>query len=292
MAEVSRALDHVARMHGFRLEDEHLPFGGEAVSRYGHPLPLPSRSALLESDAVLVAVGGEPALDGIEAELDLRAAVTHVRLGDGHVVYVLSPQADDVADWTVHRAFGLARATRGRLTSLDSDGGWAEMVDRLAEHHEGVAVEHLSAAMGLPALAFEPERFDVVVTSPSFAETAGQIVASVEREPRIVAYGRLAGNGPGVFAPAHGSQADIAGQGVANPSSLLLAAALMLGEGLGQRAAAEALGGAVEGACRTRLRTLDRLLSGIAATTREFTDVVLRELPVTTPNVEFRGVRG
>ena len=41
--------------------------------------------------------------------------------------------------------------------------------------------------------------------------------------------------------PAHGAAEDIAGQGVANPASMLLAAALMLGEGLGERGAAETL---------------------------------------------------
>ena len=44
--------------------------------------------------------------------------------------------------------------------------------------------------------------------------------------------------GPGIFGPTHGSAPDIAGQGVANPSGMLLAAALMLSEGLGERAAA------------------------------------------------------
>ena len=61
----------------------------------------------------------------------------------------------------------------------------------------------------------------------------------------MVASGRLAGTGPGVFVPAHGAAEDIAGQGVANPASMLLAAALLLGEGLGERRAAETLTGAV-----------------------------------------------
>ena len=54
---------------------------------------------------------------------------------------------------------------------------------------------------------------------------------------RVLAWGRLAGEGPGIFGPNHGTAADIAGQGVADPSSMLLAAALMLGEGLGERGA-------------------------------------------------------
>ena len=79
--------------------------------------------------------------------------------------------------------------------------------------------------------------------------------------------------GPGVFGPTHGAAIEIAGQGVADPRSMLLAAALMLGEGLGERAAAETLSAPSRGrrsrqrptrppasatacsrSCRTRLR--------------------------------------
>ena len=68
---------------------------------------------------------------------------------------------------------------------------------------------------------------------------------------------------------------------------MLLAASLLLGHGLAERAAGETLAGAVSLACTSRARTLDRVLRGIAATTREFTDVVLSELPVSVATAEF-----
>jgi 3-isopropylmalate dehydrogenase len=102
-----------------------------------------------------------------------------------------------------------------------------------------------------------------------------------------VASGRLAASGPGVFAPAHGAAEDIAGQGVANPASLLLAAALLLGEGLGERRAAETLTGAVLEACTNGVQTPDMVTSGLGATTREFADAVLSELPSSLTTAEF-----
>jgi 3-isopropylmalate dehydrogenase len=286
MAEACRTLSEVGRLHGFHIEDLHVPFGTEALSRSGHPIPLATRAAYLSADAILLATGGEPAIDGIESELDLRAAITATRFSGGDV-RVISPLSDDLAEWTVARALQIARSSRARLASVDEDGPWHELVDRLAGVHDGVVVEHLSVASGLPALAFEPERFDVVVTGTRFASPLAEVAASVEREARVVASGRLSANGPGVFAPAHGKAQDIAGQGVANPSSMLLAAALMLGEGLGERAAAATLAGAVTHACGKGRRTLDRLLHGIAATTRQFTDSVLAELQTAASNAEF-----
>src|SRR5262249_12092909 len=55
MAEASRALGEVSSLHGFRIDEVHPPFGGEALSRAGHPLPPATRQATLTADAVLVA---------------------------------------------------------------------------------------------------------------------------------------------------------------------------------------------------------------------------------------------
>ena len=78
-----------------------------------------------------------------------------------------------------------------------------------------------------------------------------------------------------------------AGHGVANPSSMLLAAAMVLGDGLGQRLAGDTLVGALSDALRGRVSTADRLRRGVAATTREFTDVVLAGFQNHHPNAEF-----
>ena len=135
-------------------------------------------------------------------------------------------------------------------------------------------------------LAFHPERFDVVVTPTAFAEPLVGLVAHGHR-PRVVASGRLARSGPGVFAPTHGAAEDIAGQGVANPASMLLATALLLGEGLGERRAAETLTGAVLEACTSGVQTPDMVATGVGATTREFADAVVTGLAGSLTTAEF-----
>jgi len=290
MAEASRVLDEVSRLHGIRIADVHVPFGSEALTRHGHPLPPSTRAAYLEADAVLVAASGGPELDEIEAELDVRAALTRVLFAPRGDVTLISPLADDLAEWTIEAAFQIARERQARLASVYPDGAWRELVDEIADRHDGVLVEHLSVAAGLPALAFEPERFDVIVTGARLADALAGIACAIEREDRVVAAGRIAGNGPGVFAPVHAPSADDAGHGVANPSPMLLAVALLLAEGLGERSAAATLLEALTGAASSGLRTADGLRLGAAATTRQFTDAVVALLPATVTTAEFFGM--
>ena len=80
MAEASRAVAAVSHLHGFAVDEAHVPFGGDAVRRFGHPLPPATREACREADAVLVAATREPALEGVKASLDLTWRVTRVRL--------------------------------------------------------------------------------------------------------------------------------------------------------------------------------------------------------------------
>jgi 3-isopropylmalate dehydrogenase len=286
MGEASRTIAAVSRLHGFTVEEAHVPFGGEALTRCGHLLPVSTRTAYLDADAVLVAAAREPALEGVESELDLRASVTRVCFAPRGELTLLSPLDEDARDWTIERAFELARASRGHVASVGDGPEWRGLVETAARASGGVQVEHVPPAQALRALAFEPGRFDVVVAVPVLAAALADVAAS-GRTARVIASGRLSEGGPGVFAPDHGPAHEIAGQGVANPSSMLLAAALMLGEGLGERAAAETLAGAVREACGNGLRTPDMLAAGVGATTREFADVVLAELPWSVTNAEF-----
>jgi 3-isopropylmalate dehydrogenase len=286
MAEASRALAEAGRLHGFRVDEVHAPFAGEAVSRYGHPLPATTRAACREADAVLVALTREPALEGVKAELDLTWRVQRVRLPDGDLA-IVSPLTDDAEAFAVEQAFELARSRRARLSAVGEGGSWDALVEREAERHPGVLVEGATPSRVLPALMDSPDRFCVIVTQAVFAEVVSDLAAASRNGSRIVASGRLSPSGPGVFGPTHGSAPDIAGQGVANPSGMLLAAALMLSEGLGERAAGRTLERAVSHAIADGWRTADLAGRGPASTTRDFNDAVLAMMPRARTDVEF-----
>jgi 3-isopropylmalate dehydrogenase len=285
-AEASRALRAVSRMHGFGVEELHVPFGGDAVRRFGHPLPSFTRAACAEADAVLVATTREPALEVVKAELDLSWRITRV-CARGSELAVVSPLVDGALDLAVDRAFRLAVSRRARLTSVGDTERWLAAVEAGAERREGVHVEHARFEAAVTGLLRDPSRYDVIASEQPFAEALASTAAFAHEGTRLVASGRVGPAGKGVFGPTHGSALEIAGQGVANPSAMLLAVALLLGEGLGERSAAQTLERGVLEALETGMRTPDMVSSGAGATTREFTDALLATLPSARPDAEF-----
>jgi len=287
MAEASRAVAAVSHLHGFAVDEAHVPFGGDAVRRFGHPLPPATRQACREADAVLIAATREPALEGVKAELDLTWRVTRVRLARAGDVALVSPVAEDAELVAIERAFRLARERRAKVTSVGTRETWFAAGQAATERHEGLIVEHVPVERLLPVLAADPARFDVVVTQEVFAEALSNMAAFAHDDVRMVASGRMSANGVGIFGPTHGSAPEIAGQGVANPMAMLLAASVMLAEGLGERAAAQTLERGVAGAIEDGVRTPDLVASGAAATTRQFMDVLLAGLPSARRDTEF-----
>jgi 3-isopropylmalate dehydrogenase len=285
-AAASRALAQVSRQHGFRIDEVHPPFDGEAMLRSGHPLPPSTRRATRAADAVLVAGATALALDGVKAELDLVTRVTRVLTVEGQVVTTFAPLDDGAVDWTLERAFASARERSGRVVSVGVNGAWRSRVDGHAGRHDGVDVTHLPLAGALQALARDPGSLGLVVVETVLADAVMEAPRLADRR-RLAATALLSQTGPGVFAPTHGAAHDIAGQGVANPSEMLVAAALLLDEGLERRAAAQALEESLGAALRSPRRPADMTSDGVAATTREFVDAVLGLLPSARRDTEF-----
>lgn len=283
MAEALHALGAVARVHGFSFEQVHAPFGGVALARLGQTVPSSTRDTVLGADAVLVAGADEPALDDVMAELDLRARVTRVRFGQHDDVAFVTAMKPDASEWAIERAYAIAESRSMRLACV-GDTGWCEQVDMAAADHEHVRVEHVSPKDALPFAAFNPGRFDVVAVAPSWAEGMVEIAAAAAAH-RVAAHALLAEHGPSLFVPSPDGGFALAGQGMVNPSSMLLAAALMLEHGLAQPAAAETLAGAVSAALVETPRASILLRPG--STTREFTHRVLAGFQIANRNAEF-----
>ena len=287
-AEASRALAVVSGMHGFQVDEVHVPFGGDALRRFGHPLPQVTRAACAEADAMLVAATREPALEVLKAELDLRWRITRV-CARGSELAVVSPLLDDAVPLAVDSAFRLAFSRRARLTSVGSSASWRGAVGAAAERWDGVLVDQQPFEAVVTGLLREPAAFDVIASEQPFAEALASTAAFAHEGTRMVASGRVGPDGKGMFGPTHGSALEIAGQGVANPSAMLLATALMLGEGLGERSAARTLERGVLETLETGVRTPDMLATGAGATTREFMDTLLAALPAARRDTEFAG---
>src|SRR2546430_13303548 len=110
-AQATRALVAASGLHGFVVDDLHVPFGSEALVRFGHPFPLSSRRAVLEADSVLLASAAPDPLDALDAELDLRALVVRLRLDASHELPIFAPLHAQALDVAPLPAFALVQAT-------------------------------------------------------------------------------------------------------------------------------------------------------------------------------------
>lgn len=281
MAQASRGMRKAAHLHGFALDEQHVPFGRDATMRVGHPFPLASRNTALAADAILAATIDRTLLQALEGELDLRAAVRRVRLGEAAVTF-FAPLRPDAWEWTLVSAIMTAQTSRGRLTFVGSEDGWATEAVAAYNLDHGLDVTRISTRRSIRALVSSPEIFDVVVCDRPLHVPLAELPWCLDSR-RVLAWGRLAGDGPGVFGPSHGTAVDIAGQGVADPSSMLLAAALMFGEGLGEQGAAATLSSAVS---YVRGNGHERP-AGTVSMSSELTDAVLARLPQSHSNAEF-----
>ena len=282
-AAASRALAELSRQHGFRIDEVHPPFDTEALASSGHPLPPATRRATRSADAILVAGADAPALAGVRAELELAVSVTRI-LALGGDSTLFAPLHDDAADAAAERAFLAARARAGRVTSVGVSSGWHALVAARGERHHGVELEHVPLADALRTLA--RGGLGVTVVERPLAEALARAPRVADR-PCLMATGELATTGPGLFAPTHGTGHEAAGHGMADPSEMLLATALLLTEGLGRRAAGEALEDSLALALTRPQLPLGASGPGVTATTREFVDAVLALLPSARRDTEF-----
>jgi len=154
-------------------------------------------------------------------------------------------------------------------------GLFLDSVREVGEAYAGrVTIEDRIVDACAMQLVLHPERFDVIVTTNMFGDILSDEIAGLVGGLGLAPGGNI-GTGAAIFEAVHGSAPDIAGLGVANPSALLLAAAMML-DHVGRAALAVRLRSAVEGTIRDdAVRTRDL---GGDVSTDAFAEAVLRRL--------------
>lgn len=97
-----------------------------------------------------------------------------------------------------------------------------------AEHYQGkIAMEEIIVDACAMKLVMNPWQFDVLVTTNLFGDILSDEIAGLVGGLGM-APGANIGEDAAIFEAVHGSAPDIAGKGIANPTALLLAAAMML----------------------------------------------------------------
>jgi len=145
----------------------------------------------------------------------------------------------------------------------------------IGREYEGrVAAQDMIVDNAAMQLVLRPEQFDVIVTTNLFGDILSDEISGLVGGLGLTPGGNI-GSGAAIFEAVHGSAPDIAGQGVANPSAHMLAAAMML-DHLDEHEAAARLRQAIRAAIvEDGVRTRD--LGGTASTS-QFGDAVARRV--------------
>jgi len=123
-------------------------------------------------------------------------------------------------------------------------------------------------------LVLNPHQFDMILTTNMFGDILSDEIAGLVGGLGLAPGGNI-GADAAIFEAVHGSAPDIAGQGIANPSALLLASAMML-DYVGESEGAQLLRGALY-----RVVHEDRIWTkdlGGATSTRDFASALINRL--------------
>ncbi|MDO4964492.1 MAG: isocitrate/isopropylmalate family dehydrogenase, partial [Streptococcus gallolyticus] len=181
----------------------------------------------------------------------------------------------------IRKAFELARLRGKKVTSIDKQNVlatsklWRKVAEEVALEFPDVTLEHQLVDSAAMIMITNPSRFDVVVTENLFGDILSDESSVLPGTLGVMPSASHSENGPSLYEPIHGSAPDIAGQGIANPVSMILSVAMMLRESFGEVAGAELIENAVDKTFNQGILTRDL---GGKASTAEMTAAIIANL--------------
>ena len=229
-----------------------------------------------------------PSMDVVivrENEEDLYAGIEHRQTDE--VFQCLKLVSRPGCEKIVRYAFEYARAngrrkvtcfTKDNIMKL-TDGLFHKVFDEVAVEYPELESEHWIIDIGAAKLADTPAVFDVIVTPNLYGDVVSDIAAQIAGSVGFGPSANIGAHGA-MFEAIHGSAPDLAGQGVANPSGLLLAGVMMLVH-VGQAKAAETVHNAWLKTLEDGVHTPDIFAEGVSSRkvgSAEFSQAVIDRL--------------
>ena len=163
---------------------------------------------------------------------------------------------------------------------LKSSVLWNEIVGEVGIDYPDVKVEHILVDAAATYLCLNPRQFDVMVMENMFgdilSDQGGGILGSLGLMPSA-----CVGPEKAYYEPSHGSAPDIAGEGIANPYSMIGSVAMMLEMSFNMTQEARNIWQAMQNVFAQGYSTADLLTPGSnikMIKTNEFGDLVAKEL--------------
>ena len=191
------------------------------------------------------------------------------------------------------RAYGRKKVTcfvKDNIMKI-TDGLFHKVFDEVGQEYPDIEKETWIIDIGAAKLVDTPEMFDVVVMPNLYGDILSDVAAQMTGSVGIAGSANI-GESVAMFEAIHGSAPRRAGQNLANPSGLLLAAVQMLVH-IGQHDVATTVQNAWLRTIEDGIHTYDIYQEGISKQkvgTREFADAVIQRLgmqPQTLKPVKF-----
>jgi len=164
-----------------------------------------------------------------------------------------------------------------------SNGLFLDTGREVAKRYPDIEFDDMIVDATAMKLVIAPERFDVIVTMNLFGDILSDLAAGLIGGLGVAPASNI-GDAPGqpaggracaMFEAVHGTAPDIAGKGIANPTGLMLSAAMMLDHVEQRDAAARLRAGVMAALASAETRTGDL---GGRANTAQYTDAVIRAM--------------
>lgn len=160
-----------------------------------------------------------------------------------------------------------------------SDGLFHSVFTEVAREYPDIESDHWIVDIGAAKLADTPEAFDVIVMPNLYGDILSDVGAQIAGSVGLVGSANIGDHGA-MFEAIHGSAPRRAGQNVANPSALMLAAVLMLIH-VGENDAASSIHNAWLKTLEDGIHTYDIFKEGVSKEkvgTQEFANAVIARL--------------
>lgn len=201
---------------------------------------------------------------------------------DGNRAEALSVVTRSECERILRFAFELARARGRKKVTLahkanimkSTSGLFLQIGREISEEYDDLEHDEVIVDACAMKLVMYPESFDVIVTTNLFGDILSDLCAGLIGGLGL-APGANIGDNCAMFEAVHGSAPDIAGKGIANPTSVILASAMML-DHIGQPDNSERIRKAVRAAVADHDRVTPDL--GGDGSTDSFTDAVIERL--------------
>jgi isocitrate dehydrogenase len=166
-------------------------------------------------------------------------------------------------------------ATKSNIMKL-TEGLLQHTFEEFAPQYPSIVAKHILIDNCAHQLAMRPEQFDVIVTTNMNGDILSDLTSGLTGGLGFAPSANI-GNDVSIFEAVHGSAPDIAGKNKANPTALVLSAAMMLRH-IGEGKAANDVEQAVLVTLESGIRTSDMIGVQNPASTTEFTQAVISNL--------------